>query len=56
LNTDRWKVAAVGEGWSLALAVKAALTRIERRITVTKELASSYELLREDLLELAERY
>jgi CBS domain-containing protein len=56
LNTDRWKVVAVGEGWSLALAAKAALTRIERRITVSKELASSYELLREDLLELAERY
>ncbi len=56
LNTDKWKVAAVGEGWSLALAAKTALFRIERRITVSKELASSYELLREDLLELAERY
>jgi len=56
LNTDKWKIAAVGEGWSLTLAAKAALNRIERRMTVSKELASSYELLREDLQELAERY
>ncbi len=56
LNTDRWKLTAVGEGWSLTLAAKAALNRIERRMTVAKELASTHELLREDLLGLAERY
>ncbi|MEM0375616.1 MAG: CBS domain-containing protein [Nitrososphaerota archaeon] len=56
LNTDSWRLVAVGEGWSLALAAKAALSRIERQLTVSKELAKSYELLREDLLELAERY
>lgn len=52
LNTDRYRIVAVGEGWTLTLAARAALHRIERQLTISKELEARYDWL----VDLAERY
>ncbi|MCS7117901.1 MAG: CBS domain-containing protein [Thaumarchaeota archaeon] len=52
LNTDRYRLVGVGEGWTPTLAARAALHRIERQLTVSKELEQRYDVLSE----LAERY
>jgi len=56
LKTDKYQFVGIGEGWTLDLAARMALDRIERQIITSKELAMKYPFGVELIERLAETY
>ena len=53
LNTDKWHLVGIGESWTPALAAKAALDVIERKLVVEKELMQEHPYAEEILTRIA---